>query len=168
MLQGVSLGNKDFTVNNEDGTSEQSKRSERIQLHGFAGSEIGSTAAFKLHDGHLYAVTNYDAFDVIEVDFTSYYHCIRIPLNDARQNTCEAARTIFRRQHLDGPVNDCWNTLDLQVDERTKELVIVEGRAEWPYGGGELSRGIYSRKINWEDLDTESVQDRAPQRGPER
>lgn len=167
LIQGIALNGKEFTVTDEDGVSVKSTRSEKIQLHGFAGADIGTTAAFKLHDGHLYGVTNYDAFDVIEVDFTSYYHCIRFSLAEARQDACEQARTIFRRQHIDGPLNDGWNTINLQIDERTNDLVILEGRAEWPCGSGQLSRGVYAHKLNWNGLNLESVKvkDQTP-RGP--
>jgi hypothetical protein len=166
LIQGLSLGEKKFPIVNADGLITPSPRSEPIQLHGFAGSEIGSTVCFKVHDGYFYAVTNCDAFDVIEVDFTSFYHCVRFPLDDAQKATCQAARRIYRRQHMEGPVNDGWNSLALQVDERTNELLIVEGRAEWPFGGGTLSRGYYAQKIDFDNQELELVQERQMQVGP--
>ena len=167
LIQGISLGGKKFgLVDDIDGTPRPSSKTERIQLHSFAGAEIGSSAAFKIHDGYFYGVTNYDAFDVIEVDFTSYYHCIRFPLKRAQQSTCEAARKVYRRQHIDGPVNDGWNTLELQVNEDTNDLMIVEGRAEWPFGGGDLSHGVYSHKLEWDDQDVDAVHEHPARRGP--
>lgn len=112
IIQGIALEEtKKFILPTPDGSVLHSEKCEPIQLHGFAGSELGATACFKIHDGFFYTLTNCDAFGVIEVDYTSYYHCIRFPVDDPQALTCQAARRIFRRQHADGPVNDSWHLL---------------------------------------------------------
>lgn len=150
LIRGIALRGGEFTTVGHDRTASLS-RSQSIQLYGCTGSEIGSTVAFTIHDGYFYAVSSYDAPDVIEIDFTSYYHCTRFPLKDARQSSCQVVHDVFRRQHRDGPLHDGWNTLDLQIDEESDELLIVEGRAEWSSSGRNLSRGIYTHKVNWDE-----------------
>ncbi|KAF2676173.1 hypothetical protein K458DRAFT_410650 [Lentithecium fluviatile CBS 122367] len=159
-------GTKKVVLPTPDGSVLHSGKCEPIQLHGFAGSELGATACFKIHDGFFYALTNCDAFGVIEVDYTSYYHCIRFPVDDPQASTCQAARRIFRRQHADGPVNGRWHSLSLEVDERNNELLIVEGRAEWQGGKGSLQRGTYYHKIDVEDEEVEVLQERRSRIGP--
>jgi hypothetical protein len=166
-IQGIALTQEHkFSISDMDGHITKSSKSEPIQLHSFAGSEIGSTVCFKIHEGFFYALTNCDAFDVIEVDFTSYYHCVRFPVAHAQQSTCHAARQIYRRQHAEGPLNDGWNALRLCVDERTNELFIVEGRAEWSLGSGTLSRGYYVQNLNFDEQNIEPVQERQLHIGP--
>lgn len=53
LIQGICLNGEHSTIPQEDGTVVHSAKSELIQLHGFAGSEIGSTAAFKIFRQHL-------------------------------------------------------------------------------------------------------------------
>jgi hypothetical protein len=82
MIQGIVLEEtKKFVLPTPDGSVLQSKKRELIQLHGFAGSELRATACFKIHDGFFYIFNSCDAFGVIEVDHTSYYHCIRSPVD---------------------------------------------------------------------------------------
>ncbi|KIW00206.1 uncharacterized protein PV09_08246 [Verruconis gallopava] len=149
MVHGIALNGHKFMIERKDGAVEEASRTEPIQLHNFAGSDVGSTAAFKIHEGFFYAVTNCDAFDVIEVDFTSVYQCVRFPVVNPQEDTCEYAR-LYRRQHAEGPVNDGWNSLRLDVDERTNMLLLIEGRAEWPMAGDSLSRGFYTHEVDFE------------------
>lgn len=168
LIQGISISGRPFLISDDEneGHVKQSQRSSPIQLHGFAGSEVGVTASFVFHEDHFYAITNCDAFDVIEVDFTSFYKCIRFPIERAQQSTCLAARRIYRRQHAEGPLNDGWNSLNLQVDERTQQLLVVEGRAEWPLASGSLSRGFYVQKIDMDDQELELVRQTGPAENP--
>ncbi|KAF1981611.1 hypothetical protein K402DRAFT_457920 [Aulographum hederae CBS 113979] len=121
----------------------------RIQLFDFVGSDVGSTVAFTLHEGYFYAVSNQTSFEVEEVDWTSFYHCVRFPLNDPRLQCVESNDRIYRRQHSEGPVNDSWIDLGFKVDEATNELVIGEARREWRNGGSQQTRTFYTSRIHF-------------------
>ena len=123
-----------------------------LQLEGFLGTDIGSTIAFKIHDGYFYAVSNQEDFDVdaYELDWTSFYHCIRFPLNRATRETMEICPRVYRRQHNEGPIHDSWTELSLQVAER--RLVIVESRREWQNGSSHALRTSYITKL-WDPVE---------------
>ncbi|KAF7509371.1 hypothetical protein GJ744_008094 [Endocarpon pusillum] len=122
-----------------------------FQLADFVGSDVGSTACFKIHEKHLYAVSNQTSFEVEEVDWTSYYHYIKIPLGDKKPDL--KAHRIWQRQHGEGPINDSWTDLSLQKDEQTNELLIIECRKEWLGGGSANIRTYYTQplRLNTED-----------------
>ena len=116
-----------------------------LQLVDFVGSELGSTTCFEIHDGTFYAVTNQTSFETEEVDWTSYYHCVRFPLDDPEPDL--RPRRIWRRQHIEGPINDSWLELSLRKDERTNELLLVECRREWLHGGSSNIRTYYTQPL---------------------
>ncbi|KAF2140525.1 uncharacterized protein K452DRAFT_351784 [Aplosporella prunicola CBS 121167] len=117
-----------------------------LQLDEFVGSDVGSTVAFEIHNGFFYAVSNQTSFDVEEVDWTSFYHCIRFPLNNPVKEACEIKKDVYRRQHKEGPINDSWTDLSLQVDEATNSLRIIEARREWLDGGSKQLRTFYTHE----------------------
>ncbi|KAM5445302.1 hypothetical protein MaudCBS49596_007659 [Microsporum audouinii] len=119
--------------------------SEPIQLENFAGSEIGSTVCFEIKDRYLYAVSNQTSFEDEEIDWTSYYICVRVPLD---KPTDIQWQRIWRRQHREGPINDNWTKLSLCVDQTTCQLTIVECRHEWQNGGSENFRINYSQPLD--------------------
>ncbi|OCL04291.1 hypothetical protein AOQ84DRAFT_301185 [Glonium stellatum] len=129
---------------------------EGLQLEDFVGSDIGSTVAFEIHEGYFYALSNQTSFDVEEVDWTSFYHCIRFPLERPFKNALEINARIYRRQHAEGPINDSWTDLSLQVDESTNDLVIVESRREWLEGGSTQHRTFYTQHISFPDSQSSS------------
>jgi hypothetical protein len=112
-----------------------------IQLYGFAGSDLGSTATFTIHDNHFYALTNQTAHESEEVNWTSYYHYIRFPLDS--KNPDLEIKTIYRRQDNEGPINDVWTDLGYQIDHATGELLVAECRKEWHGGGSSAVRTYY-------------------------
>ncbi len=126
-----------------------------FRLADFVGSDIGSTACFDIHDGFLYAVSNQTSFEVEEVDWTSYYHCIKIPLGEEKPDL--EAHPIWQRQHGEGPINDSWTDLSLQKDEQTNELLIVECRKEWLGGGSANIRTYYTQPLRF-NKDDEAMQ----------
>lgn len=126
------------------------RRSETfIQLEDFVGSDIGSTVSFEIHDGYFYAVSNQTSFEAEEVDWTSFYHCVRFPIHNMSREALEVRRHIYRRQHAEGPINDSWIDLSLQADEQTNQLTIVEARREWLNGGSEQRRTFYTTPIDF-------------------
>jgi hypothetical protein len=148
VVQGISLGERRFRrYCRTESKWIDSLESETIQFREFPGSDVGLTVAFKIHEGYFYALSNCSAFDVVEVDWTSFYHCVRFPVLDPRQVNCQINRRIYRRQHSEGPINDSWTELSLQVDERTNRLLIVEARTEWKSGGTAQTRTFYASEI---------------------
>ncbi|KEF51038.1 uncharacterized protein A1O9_12922 [Exophiala aquamarina CBS 119918] len=119
---------------------------EPLQLRNFDGSEIGSTACFTIFEGHFYAVTTQTSLEHEEVDWTSYYRFIGFPLNEPSPDL--TIRVIWRRQHVEGPINDFWTVLEFQNDHRTGELLIIECRKEWINGDSRSSRTFYSRPFH--------------------
>jgi hypothetical protein len=125
------------------------RESTLIPLKGFSSSEIGFTVAFKIHDGYFWAIANGDDIDVIEVDWTSVYRCARFPVKNPRKESLEFNDNLFRRQHNDGPINDNWTELSLQVDEKTNKLMAVEGRMEWLDSQSQQTRSFYITEIKF-------------------
>ncbi|EGD97892.1 hypothetical protein TESG_05395 [Trichophyton tonsurans CBS 112818] len=118
---------------------------ESIQLENFVGSEIGSTVCFEIKDGYFYAVSNQTSFEDEEIDWTSYYICVRFPLINPVDVKWQR---IWRRQHREGPINDNWTKLSLVVDPTTRQLTIVECRHEWENSGSENFRIHYSQPLD--------------------
>ena len=120
-------------------------------LDDFHGSDLGSTVAFEIHDGYLYAVSNQSTHEVEEVDWTSFYRCVRIRLDEDKEVVPEAER-VYRRQHAEGAIHDSWTDLTLQHDERTNDLYIVESRREWLGATSKQARSFYSACVSGKDL----------------
>ncbi len=152
MIQGIDL-------------KEHSPVTEKpLQLVEFVGSELGSTACFEIHDGTFYAVTNQTSFETEEVDWTSYYHCIQFRLDDPEPDL--RPRRIWRRQHIEGPINDSWLELSLRKDERTDELLLVECRREWLNGGSTNIRTYYTQPLKMTPGDEVAVSFALPANDP--
>lgn len=116
--------------------------SSSLQLPDLFGTDLRQTVIFEIFDGHLYAVSNQSSFEVEEVDWTSYYHCYRVPLHDPTRGRLQRHK-IYRRQHREGPINDSWTDLGLHKDERTGDLFISECRREWKDGTSTQQRTYY-------------------------
>jgi hypothetical protein len=119
-----------------------------LLLEDFHGSDIGSTVAFEIHDDHFYAVSNQGTFEVEEVDWTSFYHCVRFPLNDPICAKLQGNERVYRRQHAQGPIHDSWTDLSLQTSARTNEILILESRREWEQASSRQSRTFYTTKFD--------------------
>ncbi|KAF2502338.1 hypothetical protein BU16DRAFT_5322 [Lophium mytilinum] len=137
-----------------------------LQLENFVGSDMGSTVAFEIHDNYFYALSNQTSFDVEEVDWTSFYHCVRFPLERTSSNAPETNDRIYRRQHAEGPINDSWTDMSMQADESTNALTIVESRREWKDGGSQQTRTFYTQEITFPPSSTPCSQTSSPAVGP--
>ena len=158
ILQGITFAHSPFRFSPQArmpcAKPQDGEESIKIQLHDFPGTDLGSTIVFKIVDGqHLYALSNCSSFEVVEIDWTSFYHLRRFELFDppVSDEFMEKAQRIHRRQHWDGPINDSWGDLSLQTDERTNELLIVEARKEWWRGASAQSRAFYVTRISFDD-----------------
>jgi hypothetical protein len=119
---------------------------EKIHLPDMVGSEIGQTVCFEFYKGFFYALSNQTSFEVEEIDWTSFYHCARFPLNSPSNELLEKTEDemMWRRQHQEGPIDDRWTILRLDVDHSTGELNIVEARKEWHLGSSKSQRTYYT------------------------
>ncbi|KAK5453644.1 hypothetical protein LTS15_006831, partial [Exophiala xenobiotica] len=147
------------------GTSKPLTR-EPLQLRKFYGAEIGSTVCFTIHKDKFYALTNQTSFESEEVDWTSYYHFISFPIDEFNPDI--KIRMIWRRQHLEGPINDAWADIGFQIDCKSGELLVVECRKEWVDGGSRSIRTYYSQpfeRAEYVDVD-DGTRMRAPPDDP--
>ncbi|KAF7947079.1 uncharacterized protein EAE97_004328 [Botrytis byssoidea] len=121
----------------------------KVRLPDMVGSEIGSTVCFELNNGYFYALSNQTSFEVEEIDWTSFYHCIRFPLASPCEGLTERTKneSMWRRQHEEGPIDDRWTNLRLDTDENTGELRIIESRKEWYHGASRSQRTYYTTPI---------------------
>jgi hypothetical protein len=117
---------------------------QKLLPENFHGTDVGSTVAFEIYNDCFHAVSNQGTYQVEEVDWTSFYHCIRFPLHNPVPEAVERDARVYRRQHAEGPIHDSWTNLTLQLDERTNETVIVESRREWLRASSRQSRTFYT------------------------
>lgn len=154
VVKGIALrSDKPFPVERRhqlEGQSTDGRECKPIQLKNFAGHDIGRQVAFQIHDGWFYAVTNCTSFELVEVDWTSFYHCIRFRVDDPVLSEENNKYHIYRRQHEDGVLDDRWTDISLQVDEQTNGLVIIEARNEHLKGKNGHSRTWYITPIDWD------------------
>jgi hypothetical protein len=124
----------------------------RIVFADVSHSEVGSTTCFELHQGYFYAISNQtplnfqDYSEFFQIDWSSYYHVMRVPLDSPCQELCETKK-IWRRQHEEGPIDDRWTTINLENDEFSGILRIVEMRNEWFLGGSKTCRSSYMTDV---------------------
>ena len=104
------------------------------QFSNLLGSDIGSTVAFEIFDGFLYAVSSQQNLEAVEDETDSFYHCYKVDITQ-RSRPVEAAR-VWRREHAEGPINDMWTHLALHRDEATGKLLIIESRHEYTVSSG--------------------------------
>lgn len=120
-----------------------------LLIEDFHGNDVGSTVAFEIHDGYFYAVSNQGTYEVEEVDWTSFYHCVRFPLDNNVEDALQRDTRVYRRQHAEGAIHDSWTDLTLQHDEKTNDLYIVESRREWIGATSKQARTFYTSRIQF-------------------
>ncbi|KAJ6086385.1 hypothetical protein N7486_010666 [Penicillium sp. IBT 16267x] len=96
----------------------------RIQA---ANGALDQSVCFEMYNGHLYAVSTQPTLE--DGDYSSYYHCFcSAPGGKLRKWN----RRLWRREHLEGTLNESWADLSIQMDETTGRPAILECRKEWP------------------------------------
>lgn len=125
----------------------------KMPLADLVGYEIGSAVCFEIFDQHFYGCANQRSFELEEIDWTSHYYCFRFPLDDfdLGKSQTMAKRDAYRRQHTEGPIDDRWAFLNLERDEVTGTVRIVECRREWLNGGSENMRTYYMKEVRFPD-----------------
>jgi hypothetical protein len=142
---------------------------QRIFLGYLNGCEIGATICFEIFNGYFYALSNQTNYDVEEVDWTSFYHCVRFPVASPSKSSLEKTaldESMWRRQHREGPIDDRWGNLALRRDEATGELKIVETRREFLLGAGRSQRTYYSTTLVFPERHRDRVSDLSSSDGP--
>lgn len=131
------------------------RKSLQLQLKNLPGSHVGSEIDFRIHQQFFYAVSNCE-FDLAEIDWTSFYHCLRFPIDQPDTSMIQRNDRLYRRQHDEGVIQDGWIKLNFQVDEATDELMIVEARdefrPEYQPNGPRHARTWYTTKIDFDQL----------------
>lgn len=114
-------------------------------LDKLAGTEIGHNVCFEIFDNHLYAVSNTIDSEEEALNWRSYYEWICIPpaFNQSRARMTR----IWRRDHLEGPINDTWTEMSLRMDEATGRPMILECRREWREGRSDHVRTYYAEPL---------------------
>ncbi|KAF1849311.1 uncharacterized protein K460DRAFT_280091 [Cucurbitaria berberidis CBS 394.84] len=146
IIDGISL-DRDFLLPD---------RKRPLLLENFHGTDIGSTVVFEIHNDFFYAVSNQGTFEVEEIDYTSFYHWVRFPVNQPLPDFVEKNERLYRRQHRQGPIHDSWTDLTLQLDERTNETMIVESRREWAQASSRQSRTFYVTSLELDEAPVSS------------
>ncbi|GAP83295.1 putative F-box domain-containing protein [Rosellinia necatrix] len=121
----------------------------RIHLPNLAGHDMGSTVCFEIFGDYFYGLSNQSLFEADDPDWTSHYYCFRFPLNDPSMEKLHVMNKedSWRRKHSEGPIDDRWGFLSLEVDEATKDIVILECRKEWLRDRSGSRRTYYTTRV---------------------
>lgn len=105
----------------------------KVHLVDMVGSDIGQSISFEIIDGYFYGLSNQTSFEIDEVDWTSYYHCLKFPVGQPQPKNTERSdkKKMWRRQHAEGPIDDRWSFIRLLKNEKDGRLQILESRKEW-------------------------------------
>ncbi|KAI1751292.1 hypothetical protein F4782DRAFT_505318 [Xylaria castorea] len=121
----------------------------RLFLSDMAGCDIGSTACFEIFGEYFYGLSNQSLFEADDPEWTSRYYCFRFPLNEPRLEKTEVMEEndSWRRKHSEGPIDDRWGFLSLEIDESNGGIVILECRKEWLQGQSTSRRIYYTTEV---------------------
>jgi len=132
---------------------------EKVYLREFYGVDIGSSICFELDKKYFYALSNQTTMEVEEVDWTSCYHCVRFPLDSPHMALLERTndKLMWRRQHLEGVIDDRWTKLHLDINECTGDMQIIETRNEYLNGSSTSQRTYYKTKVEFPEKSMEEL-----------
>lgn len=118
-----------------------------MRLDNFKGEVLGKEVWFELDraGAYFYAVSNQTGFTDEEIDYTSFYTCLRFPV--ARTGAPCQWRRIWRREHREGPLDDRWTDLSLRTDPGGSGLIVVECRREHVGGRSDSWRTCYLQPL---------------------
>lgn len=125
---------------------------DKMRLTNVVGYEIGSTVCFEIFDQYFYGCSSSTAFELEEIDWTSYYYCFRFPIGEfhpSKSIQIMRKRDSWRRQHAEGPIDDRWSFLNLDQDEATGKIRIIECRKEWLQGSSGSIRTYYTTDVRF-------------------
>lgn len=118
------------------------------------GTDVGSSVCFEIFDKHLYVLSTQTSLELEVVDWVSYYLCFRVPLACHGFDAIEALprEQFWRRNQIEGPIDDRWSFTRLFKDETTGELRVVECRKEWLSGRISARRTYYTTAVSFDGL----------------
>lgn len=124
---------------------------QKIKLSDIVGSDLNSTVCFELHNGYFYALSNQTSLEVEEIDWTSFYRCVRFPQASPERKNIEWTEDVnmWRRQHQEGPIDDRWTSLRLDTDDNSGDLKVIECRREWGPHSSRSRRTCYITDIDF-------------------
>ncbi|KAK3986319.1 hypothetical protein QBC44DRAFT_141574 [Cladorrhinum sp. PSN332] len=123
---------------------------DKLDVPEVMGADHGTTICFEIFDGYFYAISNQAALEVEEVDWVSHYTCFRFPIKRDGFRYCKPPpRPIWRRNQVEGVIDDRWYFMRMFRDEATGQLKVVESRKEWLGGRISPRRTYYTTVINF-------------------
>lgn len=117
----------------------------RTILDKVAGTDLGHNICFEIFNNHLYAVSNTIDSEEEALNWRSFYEWVCIPPDCNRRRV--PAKRLWRRDHLEGPINDTWTEISLRQDEASGKPMILECRREWREGGSDHVRTYYAQPL---------------------
>ncbi|KAI0190020.1 hypothetical protein EV127DRAFT_365898 [Xylaria flabelliformis] len=134
----------------------------RIFLSDMAGCDVGSTACFEIFGEYFYGLSNQSLFEADDPEWTSRYYCFRVPLNEPKLEKMEVMeeKDSWRRKHSEGPIDDRWGFLSLEIDESNGGIVILECRKEWLEGQSTSHRIYYTTEVVFRQKSIQESQQR--------
>ncbi|KAI0528412.1 hypothetical protein GGR58DRAFT_324680 [Xylaria digitata] len=121
----------------------------RLYMANLAGCDMGSTVCFEIFGDYFYGLSNQTLFETDDPEWNSHYYCFRFPLNDPSLEKVQvmSREDSWRRKHAEGPIDDRWGFLSLEMDETTGGIVILECRKEWLGGQSGSQRTYYTTEV---------------------
>jgi hypothetical protein len=131
-----------------------------LHVTDIGGSEIGSTICFEVVNDALIAVTNRASWRDEGVDCVSFYSCFSFrPIRGRLETLAESA---WRRYHAEGPIDDRWTSLHLEIDETGGFVKIVESRKEWYKGSSTSGLRYYTTNFAFHEVAVREMQHDMP------
>ncbi|KAI0509440.1 hypothetical protein F5B22DRAFT_658181 [Xylaria bambusicola] len=134
----------------------------RVYMASLAGYEIGSSVCFEIFGDYFYGVSNRTLNEIDDPNWRSYYYCFRFPLSDPSHSKLQVmgSEDSWRRSHQEGPIDDRWGFLSLEMDEASGDIVILECRKEWLNGESNSKRTYYTTEVIFRENTTQRVYQR--------
>lgn len=106
-----------------------------------ANGALDQSVCFEIYKTHLYAVS------IQNETYSSYYHCFCSAPGEKSDKLRVCNRSLWRREHSEGSINESWADMSVRTDEITGRPVILECRREWPDNKSENHRTYYSQPL---------------------
>lgn len=119
---------------------------QNIHLVDMVGSDIGQSICFEIIDDYFYGLSAQSRVRIDELNWTSYYHCFRFPVNNPSFVERSVKDCMWRRQHGDGIIDNRWCFMRLLRNEAGR-LQVLEARKEWPDGSSIGQRAYYTTDL---------------------
>lgn len=121
-----------------------------LVLNDVVGSFIGHNVCFEIFDGYFYSLSTKYTRHPRYGRWNSFYQASRFPLKVATLDSIEwpLKGHLWRRNvEKEGHEDERWGKLQLEKDETTGELLIVECRREWPLDNPKSQRTCYKKVL---------------------